>query len=351
MGSKRAFPFVLILLLLVGLAVMLPTAAMAAATSYLDENGNLLTSPATTDDYTGQTALGTASTTTWYAVTGTQTPGSRITVTGDVHIILADNSHLDASNGGITVENANSLTIYAQSTGTSMGKLTATDNFGGRAGIGRLYTAGSFSAGNITITGGNITATGGDYGAGIGGSGTYGVGRDGGNITISGGRVNAQGGNNGAGSGGGGCNTGTAGPGGNITISGGTVNAQGSNNGAGIGGGGCNAGSGGVGSHGYILIYGETTSVTATKGTTNTGQEDIGCGGGASISGAISVFVALLQGNLKNGSGNIGNPVTFSAMPGSAGTVTAELPAPWSRTVNILTGLDTIEKPCRSSPF
>ncbi|MFI3170371.1 MAG: hypothetical protein R3Y06_10540, partial [Faecalibacterium sp.] len=117
----------------------------------------------------------------WYVVNGAVEITTRITVTGDVHLILADGATLNAS-AGITVEGSNSLTIYAQSTGDDMGKLVATatsvgKSTGSSAGIGG--TAGS-NAGTITINGGNITATGGsstgEYvgtGAGIGGGGSY----------------------------------------------------------------------------------------------------------------------------------------------------------------------------------
>lgn len=106
----------------------------------------------------------------WYVVDSTVTISTRITVTGDVHLILVDGCTLTAS-AGITVEGTDSLTIYAQSTGDSMGKLVATATaspsdlycstdagIGGTAGDGD--TAGN-SAGTITINGGNITATGG----------------------------------------------------------------------------------------------------------------------------------------------------------------------------------------------
>ncbi len=70
----------------------------------------------------------------WYIVKSDVTIGSRVSVEGDVHLILADGASLTV-NGGIQVQDANKLTIYAQSTGDKMGTLTAT---GGEnaAGIG-----------------------------------------------------------------------------------------------------------------------------------------------------------------------------------------------------------------------
>ena len=53
------------------------------------------------------------------------TVSDRINVSGDVHLILCDNATLIASKG-IGVTGNNSLTVYAQSTGDSMGALIAT---------------------------------------------------------------------------------------------------------------------------------------------------------------------------------------------------------------------------------
>ena len=69
----------------------------------------------------------------WYVVNGDITISSRISVTGDVHLILADGCKLTA-NSGIQVQDddndisngsSNSLTIYAQSEGDGMGVLAA----------------------------------------------------------------------------------------------------------------------------------------------------------------------------------------------------------------------------------
>ena len=62
----------------------------------------------------------------WYVVPERGvTIGTRITVNGDVKLILRDNATLTASQG-ITVVGNNKLTIYAQSKGSSMGALIAT---------------------------------------------------------------------------------------------------------------------------------------------------------------------------------------------------------------------------------
>ena len=158
----------------------------------------------------------------------------RVTVTGDVHLILADGCTLNA-NWGINVSNGSSLTIYGQSSDeNTMGKLTAKARDGfNSAGIGGV-------SGNITITGGNVTATGSGKnnsgaGAGIGG-GFAGVGNT---ITINGGIVKATGDSTefggGAGIGGGGQSSNAT----RIKITGGVIIAEGGSNGAaGIGGGG-----------------------------------------------------------------------------------------------------------------
>ena len=162
----------------------------------------------------------------WYVVNGNVTIDRRVTVNGNVHLILADGCNLTV-NGGINVSEGNSLTIYAQSAGEGMGKLITTGSVS-VAGIGGIWFYGADSAnctsGTITINGGMVKATGGDSSAGIGGSSSGGTG---GTITINGGTVTATGGVNSAGIGG---------DGGSITINGGTVTATGGSGGAGIGG-------------------------------------------------------------------------------------------------------------------
>ena len=153
----------------------------------MDEAGQIQTAYAialTSADVT----LGAADTESWYVVNSDVTFDNRITVNGNVHLILADGCTLNTDSrgfsGGITVAESNSLTIYAQSTDENiMGKLTTTGRFYG-AGIGG---GDGDSGGTITINGGTVTATGGYFGAGIGG-GRYGAG---GTVTVSGGTVTA----------------------------------------------------------------------------------------------------------------------------------------------------------------
>ena len=214
--------------------------ATANSVSYLDENGDEQTANNVTvvDSSTKEWRNG------WYVVNGVVTIGSRVAVSGEVHLILADNASLTV-NGGINVEKDNSFSVYAQSVGENMGTLTATGERSA-AGIGGGYLA---SGGTITINGGNVTATGGPSAAGIGNGKDSG---SGGNIIIHGGTVKATGGDYAAGIGGGNSSSN-----GTITIHGGTVETIGGGSAAGIGG-------GYSGSGGEITIHGG--SVTATGG-------------------------------------------------------------------------------------
>ena len=217
--------------------------------SYLDENG----SKQTADNVTVVESSMTAWNGGWYVVNGAVTIGDRVTVSGEVHLILADGASLTA-NGGINVEEGNSFSVYAQSVGENMGTLTATgQDDASIAGIGSEVGA---SCGTITINGGNVTASGGENAAGIGGSQDG----SGGNIIIHGGKVTATGGGFAAGIGG------SGGSGGTITIHGGTVEAIGGSLAAGIG-------SGESGSSGTITIHGGNVKA-------NGGNEAAGIGGG-----------------------------------------------------------------------
>ena len=123
----------------------------------------------------------------WYVVDGDVTIDSRVTVTGDVKLILKDSAKLTV-NGGIDVSvTSNSFTIYAQSADEStMGKLTAIgeENYAGIGG-GKEDPCGT-----IVINGGTVTANGGSYAMGLGGNADG----DGGAIVIHGGKVTAKGG-------------------------------------------------------------------------------------------------------------------------------------------------------------
>ncbi|MBQ6006913.1 MAG: SUMF1/EgtB/PvdO family nonheme iron enzyme [Kiritimatiellae bacterium] len=163
--------------------------------------------------YTGQATLESG----WYVVTGDITNDTRITVSGDVNLILCDGASLTANAGvnvGVDGTTTNSLTVWAQSDGAGMGRLTAQGSLCA-AGIG----GGEYgSGGTVTVNGGEVTAQGGKQAAGIGGgySGT------GGTVTVNGGVVTATGGDRAAGIGGA-----WHGTGGTVAVNGGTVVAAG----------------------------------------------------------------------------------------------------------------------------
>ena len=231
--KKRLLSILLAVCLLMSL---LPTVALAAEGDvdylYCDETGtNWQTGIKAASEYTAVTSEVTAWTDTaenpgWYVVNSNVTIDQRVTVTGDVRLILTDGCALTV-NGGILVQDddndstngsPNALTIYAQTNGT--GKLTVPklDDSDSNAAIGGNSNGGS--GGKITINGGIIEAAVGDNGDGaaIGGGGS--ADSNGGSITINGGTVTATSSFNGAGIGGD-----IQGKGGAVTISGSTVTA------------------------------------------------------------------------------------------------------------------------------
>ncbi|MBO4801826.1 MAG: hypothetical protein J5545_08190 [Bacteroidaceae bacterium] len=156
-----------------------------------------------------------------YIVTQDVEITSRITISGNVTLILGEGKTLTAPKG-IELSGSNSLTI--DGTGT----LTINSCDEDKSGIGAVQV------GTLTINGGTINVTGGKGAAGIGGDERN---SSGGTITINGGVVNATGGSLGAGIGGGydlGSNVC-----GTVTINGGQVTAIGGNSASGIGPG-CN---------------------------------------------------------------------------------------------------------------
>ena len=337
--------------------------------SYLDETGTSQTCDSATEVTSSDTGWGTSGTTTWYVVQGTVIIGSRVTVSGDVHLILTDGCTLTV-NGGIQVQdnstestpNTNALTIYGQTqpvldadgnVTNNVGKLIATgakrdynaviggnegNDYGGSggavtinggvvkaistdgAGIGGGFGDYGGSGGTITINGGNITASS-QFGAGIGGGEGVGDGGSGGEITINGGSVIATG-VNGAGIGGGQGDGGGqgGGSGGTITINGGSVIATGVN-GAAIGGGYSGGGTGGDG--GTITITGG--SVIAT-GNVNGAGIGSGYGTRGGSGGEVTITGGTVKASSSRGAGigvgysdsEIGNSGTFQTNNGNA---------------------------------
>ena len=224
MKKRRLLSIVLSLCMVLALMPQMAFADTVTGITYLDASGAQQTCDNATAVTEDDTTWGTDNETTWYVAQGDVTIESRVTVTGDVHLILADGCNLTV-NGGIYVSSwtASKLTIYGQENGT--GELYAYASSGSDyAGIGGNKEPYGTS-GEITINGGNITAVGDGIGAGIGGGDMGGFEC----ITINGGTVTATGGNNGGSSGigtfEGGSTSGT------ITISGGTVMATGTNHG------------------------------------------------------------------------------------------------------------------------
>ena len=234
--------------------------------TYLDENGEEKSVQAAV---VGETMKqwGETGTTSWYVIPSMELiMDSRVTVKGDVRLILADGCDFKADYG-ISVTEGDSLTIHAQSTEEErMGRLTA-KGYEQQAGIGGDQGK---NGGTVAITGGFITATGGVRGAGIGG----GSGGAGGIVTITGGSVTATGWRGGAGIGGGD----NYGNGGIVTITGGSVTARGLLGGAGIGGG--NYGNGGI-----VTITGGSVTAEGSDGGAGIGGGPSGYGGIATIAG------------------------------------------------------------------
>ena len=323
------------------LTEILPVESLAQATAenaagaevpYLDEDGAPQSVPSATPVTDNDTAWDNG----WYVAQDSITIHSRVTVSGDVRLILADGCELTID-GGIQVAHPNSLTIYGQSEGN--GELTATAP--AESNIYHAAIGGSTNVqiwevnycGSVTINGGDVTATGGDASSGIGGGPV-----SGGKIVINGGTVTATGGNNAAGIGGG-----MQGNGGSVTINGGEVTATGGNQAAGIG-------SGTMGGRIQIQINGGTVnatggsqgagigdgmecsndgSITITGGTVTAtgGYQGTGIGGGAKTPGGkITISGGTVTANGADGASGIGHGglgATGGEITISGGTVTA----------------------------
>ena len=295
-----------------------PLAWAETSFGYLDEHGDLQLQTIPAGHVIGGDWDPNSTTLTgWYAVTGTLTVNHTLQVQGEAFLILTDGAALNVTNttdAGIGVPLGNSLTVYAQSTGANMGRLTA---------AGSVFCAGiggniGQDCGAITINGGSITASS-SNGAGIGGGGGFNMlgsnAGDGGTITINAGSVTASS-SNGAGIGGGegdygieNSTGGSGGAGGTIVVNGGTVTAT-SNYSTGIGGGpggeGLPVGDGGNGGDG-----GDGATVTINAGSV-TARSTYGAGIGGGNGGYHG------QGQTVGGSGGSGGIVTING-----GTVTA----------------------------
>ena len=145
-----------------GVSFTITVTDSSGSVDYVDENGNKL--PCTECSFVQSSDVNWNAG--WHVVNADTTINGRVTVTGNVNLILCDGKTLTAKQG-ITVEGSNSLTVYAQSKGTGAmiaGKdgnsVTCPERC---AGIGGINDNGKKNAGTITITGGNVTAKGGEH--------------------------------------------------------------------------------------------------------------------------------------------------------------------------------------------
>ncbi len=233
--------------------------AGAESIVYIDSSANQQSASCTVIESTG-TAL--ALTDGWYVVKGDVRVSGKITVSGNVNLVLEDLCHLYADSGIELSDDGNTkLTVYGQTEGSGDIVAKGTNNF---AGI-------SCSDAVLEINGGNITAYGGKNSAGIGGNYNKAMGT----VVVNGGRINATGGQYGAGIGGG-----SYGNGGVITVNGGIVEATGGLYGSGIGGGNYGKGSDVTVNLGIVVAAGG-------KNASGIGGGNFGEGGNVTVTGGI----------------------------------------------------------------
>ena len=286
-------------------------------------------SVSTVQDVAYPTLGGTDGKAKWYVLDSNVTYSNyRLTILGEVNLILMDGYKLNAAHGIRMAANrpeGAKLTVYAQSNGKSMGELVANASgeascagiggndgescgavvinggnitaFGGKSAAG-IGGGEDRSADNVTINRGIVTTTGGEFGAGIGG----GEGGSGGTIHITGGNVTSTGGDKAAGIGGGQKWHG-GGEGGNITIDGGEVTAKSGKDGAAIGGG----------------EDGEGGTITINDGTVNASGSD--CGRGAGIGGGVDAHAGTItiNGGEVTARGDVADYYAYTYVGGGAG--------------------------------
>ena len=297
--SSRLLSLAVAMFVLFALLSAFSLTAMAADNiAYIDADGTQKT--ADNVELLSGDNLRTTLNTGWYYVTGSDIEYLQgLIVNGNVHLILCDGSNLTAIGGtntqaGIQITSGNSLTIYAQISGT--GELTAASLMDG-AGIGG--DSGD-NGGEVTINGGVVTATS-DKGAGIGGGGYGGYG---GEVTINGGDVTATS-FRGAGIGGG-----FRGDGGEVTINSGVVTAT-SAWGAGIGGG------DEFGDGGEVTINDGVVTATSFRGA-GIGGGSNGDGGEITINSGVVTATSARGAGIGGGYRGDGGEVTINS-----GVVTA----------------------------
>ncbi len=283
---KKPVSVLLSLVMIISLFTIVPITANAAdGVPYISrwwDNDMLYEEPRTRTDCKKLTEYEQDSnhtlTTGWYVADDNVLFG-RLTINGDVHIIVPDGVTMQCTKGIIVNYSQNTLNIYGQQNDT--GTLVVTNSSNDDAAIGSYEDT---SCGTINIFGGNVSAHPSDDAPGIG------CGKNGksGTVNIYGGKVNARGSAYGAGIGAGdSCRSS-----GTVYIYGGEVTATGGKRGAGIGGGnhsdGCD-----------VVILGGT--VTATGG-----EWGAGIGGGNKALGGTVVIGCDANVTAKGGFGGAG---------------------------------------------
>ena len=296
---KRLLNILLTACLLVGL---LPTVALAVNNvSYLDAKGKSQTQNNVTTVTSSDTGWGTSGQTKWYVVNSNVTI-SGVTVSGNVHLILADGCTLTV-NGSIKVEGSDTLAIYGQPGGSGTLNVNTTDDY--NAGIGGGYTTSTISTS-------------------LGGTQTVRMGTNSGAITINGGRVTATS-KHGAAIGGGGGGTSTQGGAGTVTINGGTVTATSTGWGAAIGGGGSPAQGGAA----TVTINGGIVTAEATASGTNQATKGYAAaiGSGTNASANVTIKGGIVSAFAKGLGADIGTGATLTGVPPitSSGTESASI--------------------------
>ena len=283
-------------------------------------------------DYTNVSSItGSTISSGWYVLDSSRTLNDRLTVSGNVHLILRDDLTLTCTKG-VRVPNGATLRIYGQR-GDS-GKLSAIgDEYNAGIGSNDEDEGAETSAGAVVIHGGTIAATGGSDAAGIGGGNES----HGGPVTIYGGTITADGGSYGAGIGGG-----DEGSAGSVTICGGKITVTGGSDAAGIGGGesadqggtvtiyggtvtaegygGAGVGGGEDGNGGTLVVYGGKLTARGYDGAAGIGGGDGGTGGNVTIhDGTVGAYGRSYGAGIGGGDGGTGGTVTIKG-----GTVTAK---------------------------
>ena len=205
--GRRLLSFLLTLVMVMGLLPgMSLTAHADGSVTYLDADGNIQTLTEAYNEVTNENGLKAG----WNVVKSGTVSISRQSISGDVNLILCDDTQLTVdgrTSNALYTYGGGSLTIYAQSTGNNMGELVASSN--------NNYTINTDN-GNITINGGKVTATASGSNSSCIAVAAWG------NVTINGGIIKATGYKNGI----------LASYGNNVEINGGTVTAQATQSGA-----------------------------------------------------------------------------------------------------------------------